>query len=184
MENSKKEEVIKFFENLYEAYPDEDAYIEVVINYKKSKYFKLDRKSDAATYCIEMSKKDNEVHFGPSLRLIDLGQKRSKGDNVHSSSSLFIDIDPPDKSAPAEDQKAETEKLKDTFLSELKEYSLEPTFIVESGHGFHVYFVFNTAIEQPSENWVKMQGAMINFANSDKQVKNSVHLLRVRYHQL
>jgi DNA primase len=107
-----------------------------------------------------MSKKGNEVHYGPSLRKRDLGKKRSGGDNVHSSSTLFVDIDPPDKVAPAEEQKAESKKLLDKFLLKLKEYGLEPTFIVESGHGFHVYFVFKTAIKQPSKNWDEMQRAM------------------------
>jgi hypothetical protein len=179
MKDTNKKDLTNFFENLYHACQDEDAYIEVVINYTKSKYFKLDALSEAIEFSIEEAKKGKEIHFGPSIRKRDLNKKRSSEDNVHSSAALFVDIDAPDKTAPAEEQKAESKKLLDKFLLELKKYDLEPTYIIESGHGFHVYFVFNTAIKQPSKNWNQMQGAMINFAKSDKLVQNSVWLLRV-----
>lgn len=155
-----------------------DAYLEVVTDYVKSKYFASDQMAAAAQYATDMAKADHEVHFGPAPRKQDLGVKRSDRTNVFWVKSLWVDIDSPDKTLTAEDKLKAAEQLKNNFIALLKNYNLEPSYIVSSGHGYHIYFILKRLHLDPSK-WSPIQTALINLAKGDPQAKDVVRLLRV-----
>jgi len=154
-----------------------DAYLEVVTNYTSAKYFADNKLNDAIQFAKEMSEVGNEIHFGPAVRKQDLGFQRSDRKNVIWTKCCWVDIDSPDKNIPAEDKLTAAEKLKNDFIEALKSYNLEPTFIVKSGHGFHIYFVLRRVHLDPSL-WAPIQIALITLAKGDQQAKDIVRLLR------
>lgn len=56
---------------------------------------------------------------------------------------------------------------------------LEPSIIVESSNGFHVYYFLDEEIEK--EEWVRIQKGMIKAFGSDQLIKNPSRLLRVPF---
>ena len=154
-----------------------DAYFEVATNYTSAKYFGHDQIKVAVQYATEMSKAGHEIHFGPAVRKEDLGSKRSDRNNIYWIKNCWVDIDSPDKKLSAEEKLKVAEKLKNDFIEELKAYNLEPSFIVCSGHGFHVYFVLKQVHMDPSV-WAPIQSALITLAKGDQQAKDASRLLR------
>lgn len=154
-----------------------DGYIEVVTDYTSAKYFNEEQISGALIYASEMTQSGHEVHFGPALRKENLGSKRSDKNNILWAKCLWVDIDSPDKNLPAEEKLEQAEILKDNFIEALKSYGIKPSYIVCSGHGFHIYIVLQR-IQPALENWPIMQGALINLAKGDQQAKDVTRLLR------
>lgn len=155
-----------------------DAYLEVVTDYTSSKYFTSDEVAAATQYATNMAKAGHEVHYGPAARKENLGSRRSDRTNVLWVKSCWVDIDSPDKTLSADDKLKVAEKLKNDFLESLKVYNLEPSFIVCSGHGYHIYFILKRVHMNPSE-WSKIQNALILMAKGDQQAKDAGRLLRV-----
>ena len=154
-----------------------DGFIEVVTDYKYAKYFNNEQVPEARKYASEMAQAGCEVHFGPAVRRDDLGEKRSDRSNILWTKSLWVDIDSPDKNLPAEGKLKQAEILKDNFVEALKPYRIEPSFIVQSGHGYHVYIVLQRI--QPSfENWSVIQNAIITLSKGDSQARDVGRLLR------
>ncbi|MEI6152920.1 MAG: hypothetical protein WCQ90_02410 [Deltaproteobacteria bacterium] len=155
------------------------GFVEIVIDYTTSKYFGNDEVEAAVKYASEMAQSGHEVHFGPAVRKEDLGSKRSDRKNVLWIKCLWIDIDSPDKTLSADEKLRAAEKLKNNFIeSLLKGYGLEPSYIICSAHGYHIYFVFKRVHMEPSE-WSKIQNAIISMAKGDQQAKDAGRLLRV-----
>ena len=147
-----------------------DAFIEVVTDFKTSKYFTLEQTDEIADYVKLQSDAGHQVFFGPALRKEDLGYKRSNDENILYMLSLWVDIDSPDKSLPADQRLEQAQILLSEFIVALMEYNIEPSFIVESGHGYHVYILVRQALVHPNDSWVNVQIALINMAKADMQV--------------
>ena len=154
------------------------GFIEVVTDFKTSRYFTDEQIDEVAKYIELQSNAGHQVFFGPALRKEDLGSKRSNDENILYMLSLWVDIDSPDKSLPADERLEQAQILLGDFLVALTEYNIEPSFIVESGHGYHVYFVVRQALEHPNENWENAQIALINLARGDMQAKDPTRLMR------
>ena len=154
------------------------AFIEVVRDFKTSKYFTDEQTDEIADYVKLQSEAGHQVFFGPALRKDDLGSKRSNDENIMYMLSLWVDIDSPDKSLPADERLEQAQILLGEFIVALTEYNIEPSFIVESGHGYHVYFIVHQAMEHPNENWENAQIALINMAKADMQAKDPTRLMR------
>lgn len=169
----------KFFESITGSRVFGDFFVEVVMDYTRSVYFPSDRLSDIYDVVMGASKAGQEVHFGPAVRKEDLGSKRSDRNNLFYSKCLWMDIDSPEKDVSGEEKLKRSKQLLDEFLEALKSYNLEPSFIICSGHGYHVYFILQKVYLLPSETWEKMQGALINLAKADPQAKDTARLLRV-----
>lgn len=155
-----------------------DAYLEVVVDYTTSKYFPAGEMGAAVQYATEMAKTRREIHYGPAVRKENLGSKRSDRTNVLWTKCLWIDIDATDKTLSADDKRTAAEKLKDNFIEALKAYDLGPSFIVCSGHGYHLYFLLKR-VQMDSSGWSKIQNALITMAGGDQQAKDAGRLLRV-----
>ena len=155
-----------------------DAFIEVVTDFKTSKYFTLEQTDEIADYVKLQSDAGHQVFFGPALRKEDLGSKRSNDENILYMLSLWVDIDSPDKSLPADQRLEQAQILLSEFIVALMEYNIEPSFIVESGHGYHVYILVRQALVHPNDSWVNVQIALINMAKADMQAKDPTRLMR------
>lgn len=81
-----------------------DGYLELVLDLNKSHYFGPEKVAQAIQFARDASENGHQVFFGPALREHDLGNKRSDNTNLLGSRCLWVDIDPPDKSLPAEVQ--------------------------------------------------------------------------------
>lgn len=174
-----KEPFDNFFKDITGSRIFGDFFVEVVVDYTRSVYFPNDKLSDVYDAAIEASKAGHEVHFGPAVRKEDLGSKRSDRNNLFYSKCLWVDIDSPEKDVSGEEKLKRSKQLLDEFQEALKSYNLEPSFIICSGHGYHVYFVLQKVYLLPSADWEKMQGALINLAKADPQAKDAARLLRV-----
>ena len=178
MEN-KREQFDSFLQHATGSRTFGDFFVEVVVDYTTSRYFPSDRLSDVYDFSIKASKAGQEIHFGPAVRKEDLGSKRSDRSNLFYSKCLWVDIDSPEKEVSSEEKMRRSKQLLDEFLEALKKYNLEPSFIICSGHGFHVYFTLQKVYQLPSETWEKMQGALIDLAKGDRQAKDPTRLMRV-----
>jgi hypothetical protein len=155
-----------------------DGFLEMVSDYKTAKYFKNTELEAALKYASEMSKAGHEIHFGPAVRNEDLGSKRSDRTNILWTKCVWVDIDSPDKTLSGEEKLIKASELKDNFVEALKAYGLEPSFIICSAHGFHIYFVLQRLHMDPGE-WAPIQSALITLAKGDQQAKDVTRLLRV-----
>ena len=153
-----------------------DGYLEVVTDLHTSQYF--DVVSEAYDYSKTMSIEGHEVHYGPALRKNDLGKVRSDRSNLGLIRSFYVDVDAPDKSLPDDVKQQQTMQLLDDFIDRMKGYGIEPSYIVGSGNGFHVYFVLSNPVT-PDDRWAKIEIALVTLAKGDSQVKDPVRLLRV-----
>ena len=174
-------EITKFFFDI--SHQNSSVYgghIEIVVDYTMSEYFDAGEQIDELVqYAIDQANAGHQVFFGPASRKENLGSNRSTLSNVSSFLSLWVDIDPPDKELPADQQMTESRKLLDEFVQKLSGYGIQPSYIVESGHGFHVYFLLKKFYMHPDAAWQNAQNALIKTANGDTQVRQPAALLRV-----
>ena len=154
------------------------GFIEVVTDYTTAKYFNENQVSEAIKYASEMSQAGHEIHFGPAVRKEDLGSKRSDRTKVLWTKCLWVDVDSPDKTLSAEEKLRKAEELKTNFIIALLAYGIEPSFIVCSGHGYHIYFVLKR-VHMDATEWSPIQTALISLAKADPQAKDAGRLLRV-----
>jgi len=155
-----------------------DGFLEFVSDYTTSKYFSDKLVDDAIEYATKMSKAGHEMHFGPAVRKQDLDSRRSDRHNVSWIKCLWVDVDSPNKTLSSEEKLKATEVLKNNFISALKSYDIEPSFIVCSGHGYHIYFVLRR-VHLNSLEWTPIETALITLAKGDQQAKDVTRLLRV-----
>jgi len=175
-----KDQIEKFFADIttYKNFAGE--MIEVVINLTSSNYFESTTQiRQLMNFAFQNADAGHEVFFGPAIRKKDLGTKRSDSENVLFVKTCWVDIDSPDKNLSADQKMSAAKKLLDEFVEALKEYNLEPSYVVESGHGYHVYFVLNKFFEPNVLEWQKTQFALVKLAKGDIQAKNVDRLLRV-----
>ena len=92
---------------------------------------------------------------------------------------MWIDIDSPDKSLPPDERLAKSKELLDNFVGELKTYNLEPSHVICSGHGYHVYFILRRIhMYPPTDDWLAIQTSLVAMAKGDIQASGSSHLMR------
>jgi hypothetical protein len=153
---------------------------EVVIDFTTSRYFDSGNQLDELVqFSIDQANAGHQVFFGPAARNEDLGSTRSTIANVGSCISLWVDIDSPDKELPADQRLAEAKKLLDGFNEQLGKYGIQPSYIVESGNGYHVYFLLKRFCQVPDGDWQNSQNAIVKLAKGDPQVRQPASLLRV-----
>jgi len=144
-------EIEKFFKDLthYKKFMT-GGLVEVVVDLTRSKYFDPSSElDDMIKFAFKEADDGHQVFFGPANRKEDLEFSRSKDDNIFCFKSLWVDIDSPDKTLSPDQRLDTAKKLLDEFLARLKSYSLEPTYIIESGHGYHVYFILVRLMRVP-----------------------------------
>jgi hypothetical protein len=154
--------------------------IEVVLDFTMSQYFDAgEQLDDLVQFAIDKANAGQQVFFGPATRKDDLGANRSSVSNAFSSLVLWVDIDPPDKDLPSDQQMAASRALLDDFVQRLNGYGIQPSYIVESGHGFHVYFLLKKFHRHPDSAWQNAQNALVKIAKGDTMVRQPASLLRV-----
>jgi hypothetical protein len=173
-------QIEKFFADITTYKKIAGEMIEVVIDLTSSKYFEsTSQLKQLISFATKSADAGHEIFFGPAIRGKDLGNQRSDANNVLVVKSCWVDIDSPEKELPADQKLSAAKKLLEEFVEALQRYDLEPSYVVESGHGYHVYFVFNRFLDPTNTNWQKTQSALVNLAKGDTQAKNVGRLLRV-----
>ena len=94
----------EFFKSICKHKLFTGGFIEVVTDFKTSRYFADEQIDEVAKYVELQSNAGHQVFFGPALRKEDLGPKRSNDENILYMLSLWVDIDSPDKSLPADER--------------------------------------------------------------------------------
>lgn len=169
-----------FFDISHYKKPFHFGFYEVVIDFTLSRYFDAgDQLDDLVKFAIDQANAGHQVFFGPAGREDDLGSSRSTIANVGSCISLWVDIDSPDKELSADQRLTEAKILLDNFIQQLGEYGINPSYIIESGHGYHVYFLLKKFCGQPDSDWQNAQKALVKLAKGDPQVRQPASLLRV-----
>jgi hypothetical protein len=154
--------------------------IEIVIDLTRSRYFNAGEQLDELIqFTTTQAQEGRQLFFGPAARKDDLGTSRSTIANVSTFLCLWVDIDSPDKALPADQKKAEAKKLLDEFTQQLATYGLKPSYIVESGNGYHVYFLLDKFCLHPDTDWQNAQNALVRLAKADPLVRQPASLLRV-----
>ena len=156
----------------------EGGFLEITVDFRDARYFDQNHLAEAVAFAREMASSGHEIHFGPAVREKDLGSARSGRENVYWTKCLWVDIDSPDKTLSAEEKRVASKVLLDQFLEKLGVYGLAPSYIVFSGHGYHVYFIFRRT-HQGLDKWVVMENAIITMAQGDSQAKDPGRLLRL-----
>ena len=72
------------------------------------------------------------------------------------------------------------EGTKEEQMGKIVNLSLTPSAIVESGHGYHVYWLFRSS-EVDKELWRRIQTKIIEVCGSDKTIKNPDRLMRLPF---
>ena len=173
-------QIEKFFADITTYKKIAGEMIEVVIDLTSSKYFEsMSQIKQLIDFATQSADAGREVFFGPAIRGKDLGSQRSDDNNVLMTKSFWVDIDSPDKDLPADQKLSAAKKLLDDFIDALAGYDLEPSYVVESGHGYHVYFALNRFLDPTNTDWQKTQFALVTLAKGDLQARNAGRLLRV-----
>ena len=167
-----------FLENITGWNQWEGGFLEIAIDFREARYFDQAHLSEAVAFAREMASSGHDIHFGPAVREKDLGSARSGQDNVFWTKCFWVDIDSPDKSLTADEKRAASKLLLDQFLERLGVYGFAPSYIISSGHGYHVYFVIRR-IHQGLDKWHAMENAIIAMARGDSQAKDPGRLLRL-----
>lgn len=118
---------------------------------------------------IDRLNETNHVYFGVNPRPLS---KKKKQDNIKNIICLWVDIDGKD-----------FENGKKEALLIIKSFPLKPTIIVDSGHGYHCYFI----LEKPIINITKEQrlefkqilSGLINQLQGDRQAVNLDRVMRL-----
>ena len=173
-------QIEKFFADITTIKKIVGEMTEVVIDLTSSKYFEsMSQLKQLISFAIQSADAGHEVFFGPAIRGKDLGNRRSDSENVLAVKSCWVDIDSPEKDLPADQKLLAAKKLLDEFVEALKGYDLEPSYVVESGNGYHVYFVLNKFFGPDHLDWKKIQLTLVTLAKGDLQARNAGRLLRI-----
>lgn len=98
------------------------------------------------------------LYFSPNGHT---GQRNAK--NTDRLNACFADFD---------------DRTKEEQLAFIRTLPLKPSIIVESGRGYHTYWMFQS-IETNKELWVRIQKAIIGVCKSDKNICNPDRLMRL-----
>ena len=106
---------------------------------KLTSWFPSENWKEALDHSIGLSKKKN-VYFGVGVRKENLGKwERGGNDDIIGIPAIWVDIDIADKDAHK--KKALPPTLKDA-VNLVNQFPLEPSALVHSGYGLHVYWIF------------------------------------------
>jgi len=95
-------------------------------------------------------------------------RKREQG-NIKSLNAFFIDLD-----------KAPTKELKDAHRRTIGEFSIAPSFVVETRNGFHVLWLLERLYgAEDSMRWKSIQKGLIAHFQADRACSDSSRLLRM-----
>lgn len=113
----------------------------------------------------EYNDKFYNIYFLPNYPSIYEGGSVS-GFQIDTFEYVFVDMDLKDK----------TYESKEAFLSVIADFSLEPTRVVDSGNGVHVFWRIK---DLDSMNYLKLQRRLLTFFKTDEAVGQIYQLMRL-----
>jgi hypothetical protein len=130
-EENCKNEVLDFLRDIFS---DTDGYIEIRAitkkeGYENKQFFTKDISKIDFEELYELNQDGYNIYFGVCTRKEKKGTKFS----VLEVPALWVDLD-------SKDYDSDMEKLEIHLQQKISEMGIEPSHIIASGHGFHIYF--------------------------------------------
>lgn len=127
----------RFLNTMFKAKPSNQWTLIWTLPDKRSSWFK--NPDEASAYAL--AQQDKDVYFGVGSSPQNLGEKkRCRANLIAGIPGLWLDIDV----ASPEHKKKNILATKDEAMSLLEKIPLKPSIIVNSGHGLHVYWLFDS----------------------------------------
>lgn len=147
-----------------------------VLQGNNSRIIKVDAKR-----IIEVKDIDAENRKGGDIYFV-VNSGGTKDKEIHTFNAVFLDFDcGKDKNGNYKNLK-EVGLYKQGIMSRVKEFELEPSYVIETRNGYHVYWLLdNNGTKVTVEQWRECMLLLINHFDSDPQVKNPSRLMRVPY---
>lgn len=125
-------------------------------NPQERKFINAER-TDQLISLIENANGKKDCYFGVAARKSkDNGRK----ENCSTLSALFVDID-----YGSDGHKKESLfKCKEDVLDHIERFPIKPNIIVNSGHGYHLYWLFDKPLELNDENMRRAEDTMKKFS--------------------
>ena len=142
------------------------------------KVYKYNNKLDRNTMVkINVDSISDENKNGDIYYVVNSGS--DKNDGITKFNAVFIDFDAGKNKNDEYYTLEEVKNYKASIINKLKLYNTEPTFIIETRNGYHVYW----ALEESAtvEKWQLCTNKLISKFNSDKQVNNPARLMRLPF---
>lgn len=162
-------ETIKFFEALYGKCPGGWLTIWIMPD-KKTYWFKVSEYEKAAELALLLAhRKQHDVYFGVGLRKEKQGPKqRGSKEDVTILPGIWMDID---IRSDAHKEKQLPPDI-DAALQIIDEFPVEPSILINSGHGLHSYWLFKEPwVIKSKEEWMAadqylkdFQGTFLQYA--------------------
>ena len=105
---------------------------------KHTQWFRATHLGQAAAYAVKQAQ-DCDVYFGVGLRKERLMKGRGESDDVLVLPGLYVDIDLKHQTHKAANLPETTEDARQLLADAIP---LQPTVLVDSGHGLHGYWLF------------------------------------------
>jgi len=128
--------IVKFFKIIFKGISEGVFSIWTKKN-KKTRFFEIGEFEKAAKYAIKQSEGD-DVYFSVAALQPGIEEGRGKVSDVIALRCLWADIDIGTVNHKSQ-KYPETQKK---ALEILEKFKFKPSFIIESGYGLHVYFLF------------------------------------------
>ncbi|WP_175548530.1 CHC2 zinc finger domain-containing protein [Dethiosulfatibacter aminovorans] len=100
-----------------------------------------------------------------------------KDKEINKFNALFIDFDKGKIQSKEYYPLDEVAKYKEECIKKVQDFDFEPSFIVETRNGIHVYWLLNEGALP--EEWKICTEKLISYFDSDPRVKNPARLMRV-----
>ncbi|MCL5957860.1 MAG: hypothetical protein M1358_00855, partial [Chloroflexi bacterium] len=105
---------------------------------KRTQWIQATSLGKAAQIAVNLAK-SSDVYFGVGIHKDDLGPKeRGAADDVSAIGALWIDIDVQGAAHKSEN----LPPTREAAFELIREFALQPTIIIDSGHGLQAYWVF------------------------------------------
>jgi len=132
--------IISYFVQKFTSYADDDA-VMVILEYSKNRKKPYYWGKDHINF-----KENADYYFTPNLRSRFTGKGQGTKDDVKYLTSFFADIDT-GKTGHLNLSNVKFKTNEEALKDLKKKIPLKPSMIVDSGHGLHVYWLFNEPIE-------------------------------------
>lgn len=117
-------------------------------------------------YVLSKNKEGYNVYYFPNYNSNTPKGKFLSGKDVDTYQWIFVDMD----------LKDEVYSSKDEFLVKIAEFELEPSRVVDSGNGIHVYWRLE---DLTRESFIELQFRLINHFDTDASVWTPLQLMRL-----
>lgn len=118
----------------------------------------------------------NDMNFNIYFTVNSGGTKHHE---INKINAVFIDLDCGRDKNKQYYSIEHVKKYKDKQLRKIKEFPIQPTVIVETRNGLHVYWLLKERDNVTHEQFIQCQSLLIQYFNSDPAVKTVERIMRL-----